>query len=123
MRSGTFRYWQTLALIAVACLLDIGGAARDSRVPSQTLELKEWFGVDHAEQIVEFPLDQPGTPGAGTVLNDSGTPVPFQLLEHGGKLAVRADLPAHTTRHWRWFSTEQDQTPPTPGVRIQQRDE
>jgi hypothetical protein len=117
---------KTLLLIAAVCLL--GGRSGLGQtvaevIPSQTLKLQEWFGVSHPEQVVEFALDVPGTAGQGAVHDESGTPVPFQLLDQGRKLAIRTDLPANTTRAWRWYAADRNQTGCPSGVQTKQTEE
>jgi hypothetical protein len=103
---------------AAAC---VGAAtqlyATDGATATQTLQLREWFGVNHPEQVVEFTLNQQASSG-GRVLNEAGTAVPFQLLERGKKLAVRTDLRANSTRVWRWFSEGTDRTPSTSAIQV-----
>src|SRR5579862_976283 len=96
--------------------------AGDNKVAAQTLELREWFGVNHPEQVVEFSLQKPA-PRTGTVLDDADNPVPFQLLDQGRKLAIRTDLPANSRRVWRWFSNGQAQVASSPGVQIKETNE
>jgi hypothetical protein len=87
-------------------------------VPTQVLALKEWFGVTHPQQIVEFALDRPARPGSGALLGESGNPVSFQLLENGRKLAVRTGLKAHSNRTWRWFADRDSPVPAGSGVAV-----
>jgi hypothetical protein len=112
--------WILCLALAVYPLLGgttLAGGEVASEVPTQVLELHEWFGVDHPEQIIEFALDRAATPGLGTVLEETGSPVPFQLLEHGRKLAIRTGLAANSRRAWRWFSNR-PAMPVTPAVEV-----
>jgi hypothetical protein len=111
-----------LGLVAVTCLV-AGGTAISCQGAvvgnsNQTLKLREWFGVDHPKQIVEFVLDTPATVGAGALQDENGQPVPFQLLEQGNKLAIQTDLPAHATRVWQWNANGQSSAVASSGVAI-----
>jgi hypothetical protein len=70
--------------------------------PPQTLELREWFGVSHPTQLVEFKLD---TPAAGNwqLEDEKGNDVQYQLLDQGKRLALCTDLPAGMTKKWHWL--------------------
>jgi len=83
---------------------------RENAIPTQIFELRDWFGVNHPKQIVEFTLNQVAA-GSGTLLDERDASVPFQLLEHGNKLAILSDLPAHSKRTWRWFSADRPDAP------------
>ena len=95
----------------------------EHQIPMQTLELREWLGVTHATQNVEFVLDHPAMPGAGTVLDETDTPVPFQLLEQGRKIAIQAGLRANSKRVWRWYPDRRRLLASPPRVQIKKTEE
>lgn len=49
-------YKWVFCLIFTAGLVTAAFGAGDIKVATQTFELREWFGVDHPEQVVEFTL-------------------------------------------------------------------
>jgi hypothetical protein len=67
--------------------------------------LREWFGVDHPAQLVEFKLANKAVSG-GHLEDESGNSIPFQLLEQGHKLALCTDLPAGVLKKWHWLAEE-----------------
>jgi hypothetical protein len=94
-----------LALVASNfCAVDAWGSE-----PSQTLELRELFGVSHPTQLVEFKLDSLAS-GKGRLEDEKGNDVQYQLLEHGKKLALCSDLPAGTTKKWHWLPGQTNHT-------------
>jgi len=115
--------WPAVWIMLTGCLLaNVGSssAAEAAKAPTQTLELREWFGVDHPVQLVEFALTTPAAPGVGILLDEAGKPVLFQLLANGTKLALRTDLPAGAKRVWRWIADGASQPAPGSGVRVRQ---
>ena len=46
----------------------------DVELPTQRLELREWFGVDHPLQIVEFALNAPAPREAGVLMDEVEKP-------------------------------------------------
>jgi hypothetical protein len=109
--------------LASAVALFAGGAAPSEGTASiQVLALKEWFGVTHPEQIVEFVLDRPARTGSGAVVDEAGKAVPFQLLEHGRKLAMRTALEANSQRTWRWFADRDSPVSVAGGVEVKRGD-
>jgi hypothetical protein len=65
-----------------------------------TFTLQDHFGVAHPEQLVDFDLAQPVDAAQSYLVGADGAEVPYQLLDGGKTLAVRTDLPAHTTKTW-----------------------
>jgi hypothetical protein len=86
---------QTFVLIfsAFLCLVAALLPARADDVV-QTFTLHESYGVEHPDQIVDFDLAAPLDPTNCYLVGPNGAEVPFQLLEHGKKLALRTHLPA-----------------------------
>lgn len=68
---------------------------------TETLELREWFGVSHPEQIVEFDLASPVEAGTMRLLDSDNRETPYQLVDGGKKLVVRTDLPAGSRKTWK----------------------
>jgi hypothetical protein len=107
---------KAIAIGLLWCLMTAAAFAADT--PTQVIVLHEPFGVSHPRQIVELTLnksvDKPA-PNFGELLDESGTPVQFQLIDGGKKIAVRSDLPANATKTWNWFARE---SKPASGVGV-----
>ena len=91
----------------------------DNKVATQTFELREWFGVNHPEQVVEFTLRESAT-RTGMILDEADNPIPFQTLEQGRKLAIRTNLPANSRHVWRWYSNDKAEAASSPDVQIEE---
>ncbi|GAB4195258.1 MAG: hypothetical protein OHK0013_01250 [Sandaracinaceae bacterium] len=91
---------------------DAGGTGRDGEVPFDdggipgvaegVYSVEDYFGVEHPEQILTFPLRGPRREGARyTVLDEDGRAVPHQWLRDGS-FAVHLDggLAAYERRTW-----------------------
>ena len=84
----------------------------------ETFELREWFGVSHPAQIVEFDLHGRADPTRCCLLDADGREVAFQVLR-GSRLAVATDLPAGAVRTWRLVSGRSPQA--AGAMRVRQR--
>lgn len=66
----------------------------------QRFEVRERFGVRHPEQIIDFDLIRPVERDGLRMVDGAGNAVAFQLLDDGGKVAVRAALEVGETKRW-----------------------
>jgi hypothetical protein len=72
-----------------------------SPVPgTRVLEIKEYFGVSHPDQIIDFDLAEALNPATTWVSGPDGREVTYQLLEGGKKIALQTDLPAGSSKSW-----------------------
>ena len=75
-----------------------------------TFALHEDFGVSHPDQIVYFGPQRKVDPGEASLLDEQGKPVPFQVM-NDGRIAVRTDLSAGTTKNWKLIAATATQMP------------
>jgi hypothetical protein len=102
-------------LAAAVCGLVLAGSVPVSAAPGnviQTFEVREHYGVNHPEQVIDFDLKDKATVGEVYVVGSDGEPVLFQLLDGGAKVAVLTDLPAGATRTWKLMSGSPPKTFP-----------
>ncbi len=92
--------------LALILLLGFCIASSAASPQSQIIELREWFGVNHPLQLVVNIIWTNKATSAGHLEDESGKDIPFQLLEHGSKLAFCTDLPAGAIRQWHWLAGE-----------------
>jgi hypothetical protein len=92
------------APFVLAALLTLAATAPTrAQTLVQSFTLTEHFGVSHPDQIVEFALGTSIDPNNSFVVGPGGQEVPYQLLS-SGRIAIRTDLPANTTRTWQLMS-------------------
>jgi len=110
-------------LLAAFLGLALAPPWRALRAGEVSLTLTERFGVAHPDQIVDFDLDTPLDPQAGTVYacDADGKEVPCQLLENGKKLALRTDLAANARKTWKAISGRAP-APYAEGVKVAEQD-
>ena len=65
----------------------------------QGFELREWYGVSHPEQIIDFDLKQPIDSSQCAMLGPDGKEVIYQVLSQN-RVAIRTDLPADALKTW-----------------------
>lgn len=91
--------------IYVCCFVAVGLVASiaqgDETSVLQELMIVEHFGVSHVEQLIDFDLKAKATLGKQHVIGPGGKPVPFQILDGGGKVSVMASPPSGETRTWK----------------------
>ena len=120
----TPRLWRLFHLFVVAWSLSVGHDASAQTTnktdggAEQILELQDPFGVDYPDQIVEFTLHKPATPDFGTVCDEAGHSVPFQILDGGARLALQTNLPANARKLWRWNPNDARAHPNRSGVEV-----
>jgi hypothetical protein len=69
----------------------------------QTLAVRDYFGVSHPDQILDFGLSNSVNPSTTYLLDPGGTEVPYQLLR-SNRIAIRGNLPANTEKTWQLMS-------------------
>jgi hypothetical protein len=105
MRNKVGRLAHVALCVSIGLFIGPGTATSQTQSQSQVIELREWFGVNHPLQLIEFKL--PKRANVGNHLEDeSGKAIPFQLLEQGNKLAFCSDLPAGVVKKWHWLGVE-----------------
>ena len=65
--------------------------------------IKEFFGVAHPNQIIDFDFTNTVDWNSAYMVGPDGSEVPYQVLQ-GGKIAVQTDLPANAEKNWKLMS-------------------
>ncbi len=94
MRMTRLRCLGLLSLFLVLCSLP-------ACAQQQTFTIKEYFGVSHPDQIIDFDLAKKVDAQASRVLGPDGVEVPYQLVGEGKRLAIRTDLAAGAEKSWQ----------------------
>ncbi|HWE01756.1 MAG TPA: glycosyl hydrolase family 28-related protein [Tepidisphaeraceae bacterium] len=68
---------------------------------AQSFTYQEQFGLSHADEVLEFALQQKIDGDNYVLLDDKGNPTPWQIARNGKKLLVRTDLSANQKINWR----------------------
>jgi hypothetical protein len=77
----------------------------------QRFEIRDYFGVSHPEQIIDFDLNLTAqqtlasfgsnSPRITLVTEPGGVEIPYQIIDGGKKIALRTSLDAGGSKSWR----------------------